>query len=72
MAKVIVSYNKTGTAKHTIASYLFSLIQEPMLIAHVQFLHAYIVSWWDKHFQWLKHVDDETKTPGFLAVHMPL
>ena len=72
MAKVIVSYNNTGTAKHTIGSYLFSLIQEPMLIAHVQFLHAYIVSWWDKHFQWLKHVDDETKTPGFLAVHMPL
>ena len=72
MTKVIVSYNNTGTAKHTIGSYLYSLIQEPMPIVHVQFLHAYIVSWWEKHFQWLNHVDDDTKTPGFLAVNMPL
>ena len=45
IAKMIVSYDSTGTAKHTIASYLCSLIQEPMLITHMQFLHAYIVTW---------------------------
>ena len=72
IAKMIVSYDSTGTAKHTIASYLCSLIQEQMLVAHVQFLHAHIVSWWDRHFQWLKHVGNETQTSGVHAVHMPL
>ena len=72
MAKAIVSFEATNTAKHTIASYLCSLIQEPMLLSHVEFLHAYVSVWWDRHFQWLKHVDAETQTPGFLAVHMPL
>ena len=33
-------------------------------------MRGYYRSWWDPHFQWQKHTDELTKTPGFLAVHM--
>ena len=41
-----------------------------MLIAHLHFLKAYLLTWWDQHFTWHKHIDPETKTPGFLAPHI--
>ena len=70
MAVSIVQVESTGTAKHTIASYLHSLIREQMLVAHLYFLRGYVEVWWDPHFQWHKHVDPETGANGFLAVHM--
>ena len=43
---------------------------EPMIIAHLHFLHAYCQTWWLPHFLWNKHIDPRTKQPGFLARHM--
>ena len=41
-----------------------------MLVAHLHFVKGYILTWWDRHFQWHKHIDSKTKTPGFLGVHV--
>ena len=70
VAKNIVNKETTGTTKHTIASYLTSYLSEPMIMAHLQFLKAYCISWWNPHFNWHKHVDDKTKVAGFLGCHM--
>ena len=72
MAHHIVQAEKTGTAKHTIASYLYSYFKEKMLIGHLHSLCAYIIVWWRLHFLWYKHMDEETKMPGFLAIHVPV
>ena len=70
VATYVVMKEKTNSTKHTIASYLCSYLDEAMIIAHLYFLVAYIKSWWHPHFQWQKHIDPRSKTPGFLAVHM--
>ena len=61
---------KSGLTRYTIASYLLSYLQEPMIMDNLYFLHAYIKKWWDPHFQLLNHVDHQTKNPGFLAGRM--
>ena len=70
VAKNIVQKENTGTTKHTIASYLTSYLVEPMILAHLYFLKGYITSWWEPHFSWQKHVDEQTKVAGFLGCHM--
>ena len=70
VAKNIVNKETTGTTKHTIASYLTSYLSEPMILAHLQFLKGYCISWWNTHFNWHKHVDAKTKVAGFLGCHM--
>ena len=66
----VVHVEKSGSTRHTIASYLLSYLREKMIMAHLYFLRSYIKCWWGKHFTWLKHVDPQTKTPGFLAAHI--
>jgi len=56
--------------KHTIASYMYSSICEPMIIAHVLFMSGYYCSWWDPHSQWHKITDKLTQTSGFRALEM--
>ena len=72
MANQIVQAEKYGTNKHTIASWLTSYLNEPMLMSHINFLNAYSKVWWMKHFSWHKHVDQRTKLPGFLSIYTPL
>ena len=49
VAETIVQIETTGTAKHTLASYLCSYLDAPMIIAHLHFLKAYLLTWWDQH-----------------------
>ena len=72
VAKHIVNVQKSGSTRHTIASYLVSYLNEPMLIAHLHFIDGYIKSWWDPHFQWMKRVDKKTKTKILAPYHMPV
>ena len=68
----IVQIEDYGNTRHTIASYLTSYLEEKMLISHLQFIVAYGESWFLRHFNWQKHVDELTGFPGFLAVHEPI
>ena len=68
----IVQAEKCGSNKHTIASWLTSYLNEPMLMSHIHFIKAYSQVWWMKHFSWHKHVDERTKQPGFLSIYTPL
>ena len=70
MSQGIVQVEQSGTTKHTIASYLDSYLGEPMILAHLHFIHGYISAWWNKNFQWHKHTDRESGLPGFLGRHM--
>ena len=72
VSKNITNTEPSGSAKHTIASYLCSYLKEPMIIAHISFLSAYCKAWWNYHFQWQKHIHSRTKTPVFLGCHMAL
>ena len=72
VAKNIVNTEKSGSTKYTIASHLSSLLCEKVLIAHLYFLRAYGNSWWLPYFQWQKHIDERSKSAGFLGRHMAL
>ena len=72
VATHVAMKEKSNSTKHTIASYLCSYLDEAMIISHLFFLVGYIKSWWHPHFQWQKHIDPRSKTPGFLAVHMAI
>ena len=64
--------NNVGTNKNNVASYLFSYLKEDMLYAQILFVNAYISDFYDKHFQWFKHVDVRSKQAGFIAIHMAI
>ena len=72
VANNIANTEKSGCTKHTIASHLSSLLCESVLISHLHFLRAYGNSWWFPHFQWQKHIDERSKSAGFLGRHMAL
>ena len=72
MANQIVQAQKYGSNKHTIASWLTSYLNEPMLMSQIHFLNAYSLVWWMKHFSWHKHVNQRTQLPGFLSIYTPL
>ena len=40
-----------------------------MLVAHLYFVCAFVTEYFDKHFNWNKHVDSQTKCAGFLSAH---
>ena len=66
----VANKEQTGNTQHTIASYLTSYLSEAMIVTHLLFLKGYCSSWWNPHFNWHKHVDEQTKVAGFLACHM--
>ena len=70
VATHIIYQEKSDLARYTIASHLYSLLMEPMIILHIHFPHAYCQTWWLPHFLWNKHIDLRTKQLGFLAHHM--
>ena len=72
VAQTIVEKEQYGQTKHTIASHLTSLLQEKTLISHLQFLRGYGKVWFLPNFNWQKHVDSQTRMPGFLVVHQPI
>ena len=42
MADNVVHAKPTSTVEHTIASYLYSYLQEPMLLLHLYFMKGYL------------------------------
>ena len=70
MSQGIVNVEQSGSTKHTIDSYLDSYLGEPMIVAHLCFIHGYICAWWNKKIQWYKHTYRESGLPGFLGWYM--
>ena len=70
MCTYISHAEPSNSAKNTIASYLYSYLNEPMLIVHLHFLNGYTNAWWRKHFEWQKSIDDKSGMPGFRGRHM--
>ena len=70
MAKKIRNTYTTESAANKCSSALTSLLAEPALRAHIEFLSAYHETWWNGHFKWLQSTDDLTKLPGFWSHHM--
>lgn len=71
MCSKIIQVEKYGNNRHTIASYLYSYLEEKMLVTHLQLLSAHGRAWFLRHFNWQKHTDERVGMPGFLAVHQP-
>ena len=68
----IMQAEKSDNTRNTIASHLYSLLREPMVISHIHFIHGFVKSWWGPNFSWHKTIDPRTRQHGFLARHMPL
>ena len=66
----IVIVKQSSSKKYAIASHLYSLLNEPFVIANTFLFKGYCDSWWNQHFQWQKHVDARAKLYGFLGSHM--
>ena len=70
MAKKIRQAYSAESAPNKCASALTSLLAEPGLKAHVEFISAFHETWWNRHFKWLQSTDDLTKLPGFESHHI--
>ena len=70
VATCILRDEAANSAANQIVSALFSLMQETTLKAQLAFVYAYHCVFFDKNIQWLKHIDGETKEPGFLSHHI--
>ena len=69
MSQYIINLNNVGKVKCDIASYLISYLKETMLRAQLEFVCAFVTEYYDSHFHWHKHVDQNSKCAGFLSVH---
>ena len=66
----VISTEKSDTTRYVIATHLYSLLRERMIISHIHLILAFVRSWWGPNFQWNKRNDPLTNQPGFLARHM--
>ena len=69
MCQYICDLNNVGKVKNDIASYLYSYLNEDMLMAYLYFVCAFVDEFFDPHFNWHKHMDAKSKRAGFLSVH---
>ena len=69
MCQYICDLNNVGTVKNDISSYLYSYLNEDILIAYLHFVCAFVETFFDPHFNWHKHIDATSQRPGFLSVH---
>jgi hypothetical protein len=70
VAKCITNVEKAGSERSKVASDLYSLIGENILISMAYFLSAYHLSFWLPNFSWLKMIDPITKVSGYASRHM--
>ena len=69
MCQYICDLNNVGKVKNDIASYLYSYLNEDMLVAYLYFVCAFVDEFFDPHFNWHKHMDAKSKRAGFISVH---
>ena len=69
MAQAAINTNAAILVKNVIASTIISLTNEKLIRAHMHFLKGYHDSFL-VHFDWMKHVDKETKKNGYPPQHM--
>ena len=69
MCQYICDLNNVGKVKNDIASYLYSYLDEDILMAYLYFVCAFVDEFFDPHFNWHKHMDAKSKRAGFLSVH---
>ena len=67
--KICDNHNNTSAANKC-ASALTSYLNEPLLKAHVTFVHGYHEAWWNHHDEWMVERDGRSKEPGFRSHHM--
>ena len=68
MAKKIRQAYSAESAANKCASALTSLLAEPGLKTHVEFICAYDKTWWNRHFLWLQSTDNFTKSYDHLKI----
>ena len=69
MCQYICDLNNVGKVKNDIASYLYSYLNEDMIMSYLYIVCALGEDFFDPHFNWHKHIDDISQRPGFLSIH---
>ena len=69
ICQYICDLNNVGKIKNDIASYLYSYLNEDMLMAYLYFVCGFCDTFFDPHFNWHKHMDSLSMRPGFLSIH---
>ena len=59
MAKNICDRDGSTSAAKKCSFTFTSLLEEPLLKAHVVSIHAYCEPYWNKHFLWLQETDEK-------------
>mmetsp|Transcript_22644 Transcript_22644/g.67005 ORF Transcript_22644/g.67005 Transcript_22644/m.67005 type:complete len:219 (+) Transcript_22644:1297-1953(+) len=65
VSEAVINNKSTDTAANKVASGLWSLMNEPVLKAHLHFMCAYHKAFIVPHFEWLQKMDERTKRSGF-------
>ena len=61
MTQAVINTNLAISAKNVIAPEITSLTNEKLIRAYIYFFKGYHDSFFRVHFDWIKHVDKETK-----------
>ena len=72
MALALTKYKTTKSASNRIASALHSLMQEPLLKAHLVFVNTFHHSFFQGHLKWFSNIDEIAKEAGFLSRHIAI
>ena len=70
MALSLTKYKTIKSASYRIASALYSLLQEPILKAHLSFVDTFHTIFFQDHLKWFSKVDNVTTKEGFLSRHI--
>ena len=70
MALSLTKYKTTKSVSNRIASVLYSLLQEPILKAHLSFVDTFHTIIFQDHLKWFSTVDNVAKEAGFLSRHI--
>ena len=70
MAQCVINTSAAISSRNVIASAIYSLTNETLIMAHMHILKGYHDASFNIHFQWMKHVDKRTKKNGYLSAHM--
>ena len=69
-ASVIINSHQANSKKGKVASSIYSLMQEPMIRCHAEFIQAFSASVLHQHFKWMQGVDKLAKEYGFRSRSM--
>ena len=70
VSQICINAYSTITSPNLCVSALFAMLSNPPIKAHVYWIEAFTLGWWNTQFVFLSAVDETSGLPGFRCHHM--